>query len=367
MKYTQRIYQLLLSLAFVSALLFLYAVSYPQNQWIAPSLSSCFVCLALAARGYPTPKKWAFTIWIATAVVVGMSYPQWFLGIGDFKFTRLFVPILQLIMFCMGTTLSVGDFLRVFRMPQGVFVGLVCQFTIMPLVGYGLATTFGFPPEIAAGIVLVGSSPSGLASNVMAFIAKADVAMSVTLTAIATLMAPIMTPFLMKTLAGEMIEVDAIKMMWSITKMVIIPVVGGLIFHHLLIDRAQWLEKIMPSISMIGIIVMTILTVAIGRDNLLAMGFALILVCFLHSAAGYVLGYFACRILRFDKLTSRTIALEVGLQNSGMASGIAATLNKVATLGLAPIVFGPVMNTTASTLANYWRTHPVEQLNESSE
>ncbi len=304
-------------------------------------------------------RKWSFTIWIATAVAVGMAYPTYFIGIGEFKFTRLFVPILQVIMFCMGTTLSLGDFARVFRMPMGVVVGLVCQFSIMPLVGWGLATAFRFPPEIAAGVVLVGSSPSGLASNVMAFIAKANVAMSVTMTAIATLLAPLMTPFLMKTLAGQMIEVDAVAMMWSITKMVIIPILGGLVFHHALYHRAAWLDRVMPVISMVGIILMTVLTVAIGRDNLLELGVILILVCFLHSTAGYILGYLACRAMRLEERNCRTIALEVGMQNSGMASGIAAALGRVATLGLAPIVFGPIMNTTASILANWWRTHPV--------
>jgi len=164
----------------------------------------------------------------------------------------------------------------------------------------------------------------------------------------------------MKLLAGEMIEVDTASMMWSITKMVIIPIVGGLAFHHWFLGRARWLGRVMPLISMVGIIVMTVLTVAIGRDNLLELGIVLIVVCFLHSTAGYILGYLVCRILRLDELTCRTISLEVGLQNSGMASGIAATLDKVATLGLAPIVFGPIMNTSASALANYWRTHPVD-------
>jgi BASS family bile acid:Na+ symporter len=304
-------------------------------------------------------RKWAFTISIATAVVVGMTYPTWFLGVGEFKFTRLFVPILQVIMFCMGTTLSIGDFLRVFRMPTGVFVGLICQFTIMPLVGFSLAWGCGFPPEIGAGVVLVGSSPSGLASNVMAYIAKADVAMSVTMTAIATLLAPIMTPFLMKMLAGQMIEIDAWAMMWSITKMVLIPVLGGLAFHHAFYQRAAWLDRAMPFVSMVGIIVMTVLTVAIGRDNLLQMGVLLILVCLVHCTAGYLLGYLVCWMLRLEKNSCRTIALEVGMQNSGMAAGIAATLGKVATLGLAPIVFGPIMTTTASVVANWWRTHPV--------
>lgn len=264
-------------------------------------------------------------------------------------------------MFCMGTTLSVGDFARVFRMPAGVGVGLVCQFSIMPLIGFALVSVFGLPPEIAAGVILVGVSPSGLASNVMALIAKADVALSVTMTAVATMVSPLVTPFLMRVLAGSLIEVDAWAMVWSMTKMVVLPVLAGLVFHHLIYHRVKWLKSVMPLISMIGIVVMTVLTVAIGRDNLLAMGAILIVVCFLHITCGYTFGYTICRLLRLEEQTCRTIALEVGMQNSGMASGIAASLGKVATLGLAPIVFGPIMTTTSSIIANWWRTHPVEK------
>ena len=342
--------RLLLGVSAVSAAVFVVALVGDKTAWLGPSITGCFLNL----------RKLSFSIWIATGVAVGMSYPTWFIGVGDFKFTSLFVPILQIIMFGMGTTLSAADFARVFRMPGGVMVGITCQYTVMPLLGFSLAHAFGFPPEIAAGLVLVGVSPSGLASNVMAYIAKANVAMSVTLTAIATLLAPIMTPLLMRLLAGQMIEINVPAMMWSITKIVLIPVLGGLVFHHLFYQRFTWLDRVMPAISMVGIFVMTVLTVATGRDNLLQVGALLIVACFLHSSAGFVLGYFVCRALGMDKLTCRTISLEVGLQNSGMASGIAAELKKVATLGLAPIIFGPVMNITASTIANWWRTHPPE-------
>ena len=304
-----------------------------------------------------------FSLWIASGVVLGMSFPNWFIGVGDYKFTELFVPILQIVMFGMGTTLSVADFARVFKMPGGILAGMVCQFTIMPLIGVMLAYAFGFPPEIAAGLVLVGVSPSGLASNVMAYIAKANLAMSVTMTAASTLLAPILTPLLMKLLAGQMIEINVPGMMWSITKIVLLPVIGGLVFHHLFYHRFKWLDRVMPMVSMVGIFIMTVLTVATGQDNLLRMGALLIIACFLHCVAGFVLGYWSCRALGMDEQTCRTISLEVGLQNSGMASGIAAEMKKVATLGLAPIVFGPVMNITASTVANWWRTHPPTVVN----
>lgn len=345
----------LLGCALVSAIILLVGRGIGRPSWIGPSLTACCLSIALAATVNPKLKSVSFTFWILTGVAVGMSFPNWFIGVGDFKFTSLFVPILQIIMFGMGTTLSVADFARVFKMPAGVFAGVACQYTIMPLVGFALAYAFGFPPEIAAGLVLVGVSPSGLASNVMAYIAKANLAMSVTMTAASTLLAPILTPILMQLFAGEMIEINVPGMMWSITKIVLLPVLGGLAFHHFYYRRFQWLDRVMPMVSMVGIFIMTVLTVATGRDNLLEMGALLIVACFLHCVAGFVLGYSVCRSLGMDKITCRTISLEVGLQNSGMASGIAAELKKVATLGLAPIVFGPVMNITAATIANWWR------------
>ena len=353
-----------LSTAFAGAFV---AVLVMGKHAIAPQLlAGCFVCLALAAStGQGLLRQLAFTVWIASGVVVGMAFheslitfPSWFFGQGDVELTILFIPVLQIIMFAMGTTLSAADFTRVFKMPTGVLIGLACQFTIMPLIGFGLAHAFGLPPAIAAGLVLVGSSPSGLASNVMAFIAKANVAMSVTMTAFSTMLAPLLTPLLMKMFAGEMVEINVPAMMWSMTKIVLLPVLAGLVFHHLVYHRLKWLDRVMPMVSMLGILIMTVLTVAVGHDKLMQVGLVLVLACLIHSTAGFTLGYFVCKLLGRDQLTCRTIALEVGLQNSGMAAGLAKSLGKVATLGLVPIVFGPVMNIIASVLANWWRSHP---------
>ena len=332
------------------------------DYWAGPTISAALICLALSSRGFPLLRPWTFTLWVAAAVVAGLAFPTWFIGVGDFKFTALFKPLLMLIMFCMGATLSVADFANVLRFPIPVFIGLLCQFTIMPFLGYTIATSFGFPAEVAAGVVLVGVSPSGLASNVMSYIARANVALSVTITALASLMSPILTPLLMHWLAGEMIAMNTGHMMVEIAEMVVMPIVGGLVFHHLLLHRLQWIDRILPFISMFGIIAMTVLTVAIGRDNLLQVGPLLLAACLLHNLGGFTLGYWASQMLGMDQLTARTVAIEVGMQNCGLASGIAASLNKVATLGLAPIIFGPIMNTTASLLANWWRNHPPDAL-----
>jgi len=277
------------------------------------------------------------------------------------------VPLIQIIMFGMGAALSWRDFAGVIKMPRGVIVGVLCQFTIMPFVGFTIAKSFNFPPEIAAGIILVGCSPSGLASNVMSYLAKANLALSVTLTTAATLLAPLMTPFLMKMLAGQFVPIDFWGMMWSIIKIVIIPVFGGLIFNHFFHDRFKWLSTVLPIVSMAGIaLIITIITAA-GRDSLLQIGLALIAATLLHNICGYFLGYWGGRLLRMPERDCRTIALEVGMQNGGLASGIALEMGKVATIGLAPAVFGPMMNITGSSLATWWRGKPLPEGEEEPE
>lgn len=360
--------QIFLGLSGLCAIAFMIVWISGKTSAIPPLLTGSFVALALAASaGQGVLRQLSFTIWIATGVVLGMcfhgsfiTFPSWFFGLGGKEMKIVFIPVLQLIMFAMGTTLSASDFARVFKMPTAILIGLACQFTIMPVVGWGLAHAFGLPVGIAAGLVLVGSSPGGLASNVMAFIAKANVAMSVTMTAFSTLLSPLVTPLMMKGLAGEMVDINVPAMMWSMTKIVLLPVFAGLIFHHLVFHRYKSLDRVMPVVSMVGILIMTVLTVALGHEKLMQMGLLLILACIIHSTTGFTLGYYICKLLGKDQLTCRTISLEVGLQNSGMAAGLAKELGKVATLGLVPIVFGPVMNLISSVLANWWRSHPVE-------
>ena len=408
---------LIISLASLAA--FILFLLTRTKQFTGPALTLFFIFLAISFHGHPALKKYAYTVWIFATVTVSMNYPQLFRQVGDFDLKGLIVPLLQIIMFGMGSQLSVKNFADVFRMPRGVIIGIVCQFTIMPLVGFAIAKSFGFPPEIAAGIILVGSSPSGLASNVMSFIARANLALSVTLTAVATMLAPLMTPLLMKYLAGQFIPIDFWAMMLSIINIVILPIVAGLIFNavgygktarrsiiiqvivYILIiilknyinlqtnelsinqfllssmkdllwfsllpilvalvfryaarGNKDWLDKVMALVSMLGIgIIITIITAA-GRDSLLTIGLVLILACLIHNIAGYTLGYWVCRLIGMDEKSCRTIGLEVGMQNAGLASGIALEMGKVATVGLAPAVFGPMMNITGSSLATWWR------------
>lgn len=355
----KRIARTLVWLSGLLGLASLVFVATSLRPWSAPALTASFVCLALAVLGIPRLAQQAFTVWLLAAVTAAMTWPTWFTMIGTFETKKMIIPVLQVIMFGMGTTMSIRDFVGVARMPAGVLVGVAAQLTVMPLLGYFLAVSFNFPPEIAAGIVLVGCAPSGLASNVMCYLARANVALSVTLTTVMTVISPFSTPFLMKILASQMIPVDAWKMMWDIVKLVILPVVGGVFFHHALSRHMRWLERAMPAISMAGILIATLITVALGRDALLSVGFMIIVVCFLHSSIGYLLGYGVSRLLGFDIQTCRTVSFEVGMQNAGLATGIASTMNKLATLGIAPVVFGPIMNVSGSLLANWWRSLPL--------
>jgi bile acid:Na+ symporter, BASS family len=385
------------------------------------------IALAICLRFVPKLRGYQFTAWIIAAVTAAMIYPMAFLKWGDFDLRNkwLILIVVQTVMFGMGTQMSLKDFTGVAKSPRGVLVGIVCHFSVMPLIGLALTKIFHFEPEIAAGIILIGSCSSGLASNVMAYIAKSNLALSVTVTAITTMIAPLMTPLWMKLLAGTLVEVSFFKMMMEIIKIVLVPigaallhdylkhapargrrmvlflaavgvawilflaavgwafikahtsdsaatfismggfllgaVVIGVIYHWL----TKWfarLDNLMPVASMAGIVYFTTVTTAAGRDNLLQVGLLLFLAAAMHNAAGYGFGYWLSRVAGLDKNSARSVAFEVGLQNGGMASGIAGAMGKLGTMGLAAAIFSPWMNVSGSVLANYWRKRPANDL-----
>ena len=339
---------------------FLITTFQGLHEYVGWLLVLFFASLALFFRGFELLKGYVFTIMIFAAVAAAMYFPQYFIQVGDFKLSGLIIPLMQIIMFGMGTTLSVKDFSAVLKMPKGVIIGLVAQFSIMPVIGWTLTKIFSFPPEIAAGIILIGSCPSGLASNVMSYLARANVALSVTLTATATLVAPLMTPLLMQVLAGEYVAIDFWKMVIDITKIIIVPVGLGLIFNHFLHGKFKVLDEIMPVISMVGIGLIIVVITSAGRNDLLVVGPLLILACLIHNLLGYTLGFWGARALGMPERDCRTIALEVGLQNAGLGSGLALAMGKLSTVGLAPAIFSPIMNSTGSTLALWWRARTKE-------
>lgn len=347
--------------AFISIIAFAVALFFILTKGISaagPALMAFWIFLGLAFRGYPKLKGYAYSAMIFAAVTAALYYPAPFTEFNGFKLSGLITPLIQLIMFGMGTSMSAKDFVSVAKSPKAVLIGVAAQFIIMPLLGFTLAKSSGFPPEIAAGIILIGCSPSGLASNVMSYLAKANLALSITITSITTLMAPFMTPLLMNLLAGEFIEIDVYKMMWDIIKMIMIPIGAGLIFNRLFHGKSAWLDKAMPIVSMVGIGLIIVIITAAGRDSLLKIGSLLILLVLIHNVTGYLLGYWSARLWKLPESDCRTVAIEVGMQNGGLASGIAKEMGKIATVGLAAAVFGPLMNITGSILANYWHGKP---------
>lgn len=304
-------------------------------------------------------KNYGYTILILVLVAIAYNFPQYFVEIQGFKLTTLIIPMLQVIMFGMGTTISPDDFLEVLRTPKKVGIGISFQFLIMPLIGFSLTKLFDFPAEIAAGIILIGSSPSGLASNVMALIARANIALSVTITTVATLIAPVLTPLLMKLLGGELVDVEFWSMMWDMVKIVILPIVVGLILNKAVPAFIKKIQVVLPYFSMAGIAYIVTVVTASGQSNLATVGGLLLLAVLIHNLLGYVLAFYAAKLLGMSETDCRTLSLEVGMQNAGLGSALAVQMGKAATVGLAAAIFGPLMNVTGSILASIWGKKPI--------
>lgn len=358
---TGRVYRWAMAAAALTGAVGLFLVLTGSGAEAGPFFITFFIALGIAFRGYPALKGFSFTIMILGVVTTALYYPEAFVRWGEFETSNLIIPLLQVIMFGMGATMSVKAFIGVIRQPKGVALGFILQFTIMPLVGFTLASMSGFPPEIAAGLILVGCSPSGLASNVMAYLGKGNVPLSLTITSVNTLFAPLMTPMLMAFLAGTFIEINTMGMMWDIMKIVILPVVGGIIFHEYFSGKAKWVDEALPVLSMAGIGLIILITTAMGRDDLLELGVLLFVLVLAHNLTGYFLGYWSAKLFGMNETDCRTLAIEVGMQNAGLGKGIAQAMGKLGTIGLAPLVFGPVMNVTGSMLAMYWHDNPPEE------
>lgn len=352
-------YKIVTGLSIICLMTVLVLFFAGKGTQAGPWFIAFFVLLAIGFRGFPALRGYSYTVTIFAAVTTALYYPRYFTEVNGFKFSMLITPLIQLIMFGMGTSMGVKDFIGVVKTPRGVFIGVTSHFIIMPLVGFSLASISGFSPEIAAGIILIGCSPNGLASNVISYLAKANLALSITITAVSTMLAPLVTPLLMKLLAGAFIEINVLDMMWDIGKMVILPVGAGILFNKLLHGKIRWLDTAMPLLSMFGIAFIIVIITAAGRDSLLKIGPWLMLLVLIHNLSGYTLGYWTGRLFRMSERDCRTIAIEVGMQNGGLASGLAKEMGKMATVGLAPAIFSSLMNITGSLLASYWHRKPV--------
>ena len=263
---------------------------------------------------------------VLLVVAIAMIKPEIFLTIGKFRpLGQSVVTVgLAIIMFVMGLTLDTESFKIVFSRPKDVFVGCLAQFTVMPLVAFLLAKLFNLSPELAVGLVLLGTCPGGTASNVMTYLAKGDVALSVGMTSVSTLLAPLLTPVLTFLLAGQWVKVDMMAMVIDIVKVVILPIFLGVVIHKLLGNKIKKFSNALVIVPVLTIILIIGLCVAPNKANLMKSGGLLVMAVCLHNwigfALGYVIGYFTG--MSDDK--KKAISIEVGLQNSGLAVGLSA-------------------------------------------
>lgn len=260
--------------------------------------------------------------------------------------------LLGIVMFGMGMTLRMKDFKLVFQRPFDVCVGALAQFTIMPLLAWVLAKGFALPPELAAGVILVGTCPGGTSSNVMTYLARGDVALSVSMTMTTTILAPVVTPLLTWWLAGEWVEISLAAMMLSIVQVVICPIVLGILINTFFEAQVQKAIKLLPLISVIAIVLIVGGVVAVSSQKILETGLLIMVVVMLHNLLGYALGFGVAKALKMNMSKSKAISIEVGMQNSGLATSL-AMLHFGAAAAIPGAIFSVWHNISGSLAANY--------------
>jgi BASS family bile acid:Na+ symporter len=379
-------------------------------------LFALFYAIAFSAQKSAKFKGLSFTLQIFAFVSFTLYFPEIFTDWG-FNTNKLIVPSIQVIMFGMGTKLNLKDFVKEFKKPVVVIAGTLMVYVLMPLAALLIIKVWNFPPEVAAGIILVGACPGGVASNVMTYLAKGNLALSVTVTTLATLLSPVVTPFLMMIFAQQLISVDATGMMISIVNMILIPIFAGVVANKILYGKLEWVKKdihvvllsivtfiaglvlifipfpevvkssqtglvlvawavsivsvtmlimrrtngpddwmdvVLPKISLVAIMMYIVIVAAQNKTALLTIGPALFLAVIAHNIFGFALGYGTSKALRLSDEDVRALTIEVGLKNSGLAVGLAYDVLKSAAAALAPLIFGTWMNISASSLASFW-------------
>ena len=260
--------------------------------------------------------------------------------------------LLGVVMFGMGMTLRIRDFKLVFQRPRDVFIGALAQFTIMPALAWLLAKGFGLPPELAAGVILVGTCPGGTSSNVMTYLARGDVALSVSMTMTTTILAPIVTPLLTWWLAGEWVEISLSAMMLSIVQVVILPIVLGIIINTFFEATVQKVVTLLPLISVTAIVLIVGGVVSVSSQRIMETGLLIMLVVMCHNLLGYGIGFLLAKLLHMNMAKAKAISIEVGMQNSGLATSL-AMLHFGATAAIPGAIFSVWHNISGSLAANY--------------
>lgn len=272
---------------------------YSISSWIAAHITLLVVCTSALALFVPTSFSW-----IETSTIT---------------------PMLGIVMFGMGLTLKPSDFKPVVMHPKDILIGELAQFVVMPGAAWALCKILNLPSELALGVILVGCCPGGTASNVICYLAKGDIALSVAMTGVSTLLAPIVTPALVLLLAGKQVDVDVLAMFMSIVQVVILPIVLGFIVNYFLGKLTERITPILPMVSTIAISLIIGIVVSHNAQNILSCSLIVAVVVILHNALGLSLGYLIGRVLGIDSKKRTAIAIEVGMQNSGLATSLAAS------------------------------------------
>lgn len=291
--------------------------------------------------------RW-FALIVLVAGGIALVVPDVFAG------GTVAVPyLLMVIMLGMGMTLRVSDFAIVARRPGALLVGVSAQYVVMPGLAWLLTQALDLPAAVAAGVILVGAAPGGTASNVMVYLAKGDTALSVAMTSVSTLLAPLLTPLLVLWLAGEYLPVDAGGLFVSIVQIVVVPVLLGLVLRIVVPRIVETVLPALPLLSVAGITAVVVVVVAASSETILSVGLLVVVAVVLHNVFGYGVGYAIAKSFRMPTTARRAIAIEVGMQNSGLAAGL-ATVHFNPTAALPAAIFSVWHNVSGSLLASYW-------------
>ncbi len=291
-----------------------------------------------------------FALWVIVFAALALWQPEFFVWL------KAYIPwILGIIMLGMGMTMTVDDFKGVLQSPKAVLIGVVAQFVVMPGLAYALCKLFNLPPEIAVGVILVGCCPGGTASNVITYMAKGNVALSVACTSVSTLLAPVLTPAIFYLLASQWLKIDAASMFISILQVVLLPIVVGLILRTWLKRQVESYIQVMPLVSVIAIVAIVAAIIGGSKAAILQSGLLILAVVILHNGLGYLLGFTAARFFKLPYADSKAIAIEVGMQNSGLGVALAAVHFAASPITAVPsAIFSLWHNISGPALATYW-------------
>ena len=294
-----------------------------------------------------------FGKYMAVIVLIVAAVSLFFPKTVSFIKTSYVNYLLMIVMFGMGLTLKLEDFKVVFTRPKDIIIGAIAQFTIMPLLAFLLSIVFKLPPELAVGVILVGTCPGGTSSNVMTYLAKGDIALSVGMTSVSTILAPFATPLLTLLYAGQKVDVNAVSMFVSIVQVVILPIALGFIINKFFYKFTNSIKEILPLISVLAIVAIVAAVVSANSQRLMQVGYLVIIVVVLHNCLGYLLGYLLGKLFRLNNAKCKAVSIEVGMQNSGLATSLAAT--HFASMALATVpgaIFSVWHNISGSIVAN---------------